>query len=416
MTAQSDDRVRGFPAFRPARHRPGHFARSWWGEAWLTAMEDTSLDPEQLRKGRRYAYAGLVGTITVSPGRIAAPVHDHDDTYRTVVLVEQLTAAEWERLLDEVAAKAGHIAALLDRDMPYDLVEAARDAGVRLLPDIGDLEPECSCPDWDYPCKHAAALCYQASWLLDSDPFVLLLMRGRGQRELLDELQLRNARQSPVPAERVPGLVPAGVAAQQAYALDVPPLPDPPPLPAAPAVAGGGQLLAVAPAPGVDPDALELLAADAAVRARELLVAADGTAEPPADLDGWQDTVRMAATHPRLLARLQRASGRSSELARAVRAWEYGGPAGLDVLEAAWSPPKADVARARTALVAAWEGAELPELRVRRNRWTVTGRGLQLRFGRDGRWYPYREESGEWWPAGPPERDPATALADLLAG
>lgn len=416
MTAPFDDRVRGFPAFRPARRRPGHFARSWWGDAWLTAMEETSLDPEQLRKGRRYAYAGLVGTITVSSGRIAAPVHDHDDTYRTVVLVEQLTAAEWERLLDEVAAKAGHIAALLDRDMPYDMVEAARDAGVRLLPGIGDLEPECDCPDWDYPCKHAAALCYQASWLLDSDPFVLLLMRGRGERELLDELQLRNARQAVTPVGPVAGPVPAEVAAQQAYALDVPPLPDPPPLPADSAVAGAGPLLAVAPGPGVDPDALELLAADAAVRARELL-AADGSAEPSAVLDVWQDTVRLAATHPRLFARLQQASVRpSEELARAVRAWEYGGPTGLDVLEVAWSPPKQDLARARTALAAAWQGAELPELRAWRNRWTVTGRGLQLRYGRDGRWYPYREESGDWWPAGPPERDPATALAELLGG
>ncbi len=432
MIGQDDDRIRGFPPFPPpGKRRARHFAQSWWGKAWVQAMEDTSLDRELLTRGRAYARTGHVGSITVSPGRIAAPVHgDHDIPFRTVVLVEQLTGAEWERFLDEVAAKSGHIAALLDRDMPHDLVEAAEDAGVRLLPSVGDLEPECDCPDWGHPCPHAVALCYQASWLLDSDPFVLLLMRGRGERELLDELQRRNVR----PIERtasvapvgavgtVPGPVPAGPAAQQAYAREVPPLPAPPPLPD-PGVLGGRPLLAVPPAPGVDPDVLELLAADAAVRARELL-AADEAAPPPA-LDVWQDTVRMAATHPdpRLFARLRQASGGHEGLALAVRAWRYGGAAGLEVLEATWNPPEPVLARARTALAAAWEDwgvADPPQLHVWRNRWTVPGHGLrdgvQLRYGRDGRWYPYREESRDWWPAGAPERDPTVALAGLLGG
>ncbi|TLF47930.1 glycosyl hydrolase family protein, partial [Nonomuraea sp. KC401] len=43
-----------------------------------------------------------------------------------------------------------------------------------------------------------------------------------------------------------------------------------------------------------------------------------------------------------------------------------------------------------------------------RNRWTL-GR-LQLRYGRDGRWYPFTERDGGWWPAGPPERDPSAAV------
>ncbi|TDC07303.1 hypothetical protein E1267_13920, partial [Nonomuraea longispora] len=179
-------------------------------------MEDTSLDQVLLRRGRAYAKTGQLGPITVSPGRIAA-VAEND--YDTVVRVEQLTDAAWERFLDQVAAKAGHIAALLDRDMPHDLVEAAQDAAVPLLPAVGDLEPHCSCPDWGHPCEHAAALCYQASWLLDADPFVLLLMRGRGQNELIEALQQRD----------IPESQPAGVPVAEAFALGTPPLPGPPP-------------------------------------------------------------------------------------------------------------------------------------------------------------------------------------------
>ena len=82
--------------------------------------------------------------------------------------------------LDMAVDRAGHIAALLDREMPPHLVEDAAAAGVELLPGIGDLEPECDCGAWDH-CRHTAALCYQLARLLDQDPFVLLLMRGRGR-------------------------------------------------------------------------------------------------------------------------------------------------------------------------------------------------------------------------------------------
>jgi uncharacterized Zn finger protein len=391
----SDDRVRGFPAFG-AGTRNTRRVQSWWGNEWIRAMEETALDPDRLARGRTYARAGRVGPITVSPGRLAAPVTGSRPTpYRAVVTVETLSDREWERFLDGVAANAGHIAALLDHDMPHDLVDAAADLGVRLLPDIGDLEPACTCPDWGYPCKHAAALSYQGARLLDADPFVLLLMRGRGETELLDELQRRNARQAAAPADAAAR---AGTPAAEAYARVMPPLPaDPPdPGPLDPATRPG-----IVPAPGMAPYALGLLAADAAVRARGLL----SGAEAPM-LDEWQDTVRFAATHPGVLDRLRDRGGR---LPRAVRAWEYGGVAGLAVLEEVWSPPRTATAGLRATL--AEDG---PVLTAWRNRWTVRGRGVQVRYGRDGRWYPYREERDRWWPAGPPERDPAAALAELL--
>jgi hypothetical protein len=367
-------------------------------------MEDTSLDAGRLARGRTYANTGRVDSITVSPGRLAAPVYGSRTTpYRTQVFVEQLTDVQWDRFLDQVAGRAGHIAALLDRDMPHDLVAAAEDAGVRLLPGVGDLDPECTCPDWGYPCKHAAALCYQAARLLDADPFVLLLLRGRGEGELLDELQRRNARAHAATAGPAPA---DGLPAAEAWGREPGALPADPPVP--PPAARGA--LAVPPAPGVEPGRLDLLVADAAARARELLVAAD----PPPVLAAWPDLVRMAATHAGVLELI--APDPRDELRWAVRAWEDGGLAGLETLTVPWSPPRGEMARARAALAAGWDGDDLPALRVWRNRWTAVGRGVQLRAGRDGRWYPYRSEAGEWWPAGPPDRDPGAVLAALLRG
>lgn len=41
------------------------------------------------------------------------------------------------------------------------------------------------------------------------------------------------------------------------------------------------------------------------------------------------------------------------------------------------------------------------------------GAGAQLRYGQDGRWWPYRKEQGRWTPAGPADPDPAAALATV---
>jgi uncharacterized Zn finger protein len=381
-----DDRVRGFPAFgRQGGH--GQFARSWWGRAWISAMEDTALDLRQLKQGRKYAAAGRVGPITVSPGRIAAVVDDQEGQYRTEVRLAELTDDEWDRFLDRVASRAGHLAALLDRDMPHDLVEAADDAGVHLLPGIGDLDPDCDCPGWELPCRHAAALSFQVSWLLDADPFVLLLMRGKGERELLDELQRRNA-------PRFVRTGDDGTTPERAYAEEPGPLPD---------------LAEFAPttgptvpgAPGIPAESFALLVANAGQVAGALL-----TSQPK--LTRKQDAVRLAAAHPETAERL-RPAGSGEDFDRAVLAWRHGGRAGLEVLETAWTPPSQAMGRARAAFA---EVVDEPGqgLEVERNRCAVRGTGVQIRLGKDGLWYPYRDQ----WPAGPPEADPGVLFAALL--
>jgi uncharacterized Zn finger protein len=395
-------------------------------------LEESSLDSGRLSRGRTYARGGAVGPVTVAPGSTAAPVQGSRRTpYRSTVQVEQLTDQQWDRLLDMIAERAANIAALLDGEMPAGLADDAAAAGVPLLPGPRDLDPECSCPDWGYPCKHAAALCYQVARLLDRDPFVLLLLRGRGERELMDELGRRNTARASAEAmvsatttgadpHRSPA--PTGDPAALAFAsrAELLSLPAPPPLPDR---AGRGPALvdSAVPETGVDPAALELLAADAAMRARHLLAGALGTRHadtaPPVPLTEWQDAVRLAAAHPtpEVFARIAANCGRTPrELAAATRAWRHGGAASLNVLESSWTPPASRLERDREALRADWADCRPPRLRSWRNRWTVEGRDAQLRLGRDELWYPYTKDQGTWWPAGPPDADPAVVLTALL--
>ncbi|UYM06797.1 SWIM zinc finger family protein [Solicola gregarius] len=242
----------------PATHAARSFARTWWGKAWVGAVEDVSLDSKQLRRGRAYARRGHVGAILVEPGRVVATVRDASlEEFRAAVSVEQLTDAQWDRFGDEVAAKSGHLLALLDGEMPAELVESAAAADVPLLPTFGDLEPECDCDAWEIPCVHAAALAYQVSWLLDTDPFVLMLLRGRGEDALVGRLRTRVA--EPTDDDW------RGDDAAEAYAREPAPLPR---WEFAPAYQRGED---VPPGPGIDPDAMRRLVASAAARAADLL-------------------------------------------------------------------------------------------------------------------------------------------------
>lgn len=407
------------------------FASSWWGRAWLKALEDTALDGQQLKAGRRLAREGRVGAVSVRPGRLTAVVQDPDATaYRSDVLLQELSAEEWDRFLDMASERSGHIAALLDREMPPHLVEDAAAAGLDLLPGIGDLEPECSCEAWDH-CPHSGALCYQVARLLDQDPFVLLLLRGRDERRLLDELQVRSAaRAARGPdddgsAEDRTDKPARGVRADEAYAAQgiLPALPPPPPMPEQPGISPSLDT-ETGPPPGIDPSALEFLAADSAVRAYAMLAEAlaPGHERRPAaaPLTPEQDAVRLASDGRagiRLVARLGAAAGRGpAGLETAVRAWRFGGSDALTVCEEEWLPGPVDLARARAQIAEAWEEGDGPRLRAAGNRWTVVGSGAQLRYGRDGRWWPYAKERGRWVPAGPAEDDPGSALAGVLSG
>ncbi|MET8584599.1 SWIM zinc finger family protein [Streptomyces collinus] len=405
---------RTFPALGPGPGSVGapDFAETWWGNAWIDALERGALDAGRLARGRGYAEQGNVDAITVTPGTVLAYVRgSRPRPYRVQVRLRTLEDHDWERFLDAAADRPGHIAALLDKELPQSLA----DCGVPLLPGPGDLAPRCSCPDSGHPCKHAAALCYQTARLLDADPFVLLLLRGRGERELLDALSRRSAARGARAAQQGSSRSLPGVRATDALApggrpplpAPLPPVPHPEQPPVYPAAPGGP-----------DPFALDQLATDAAARAHALL--ATGR-DPVGELTLWEDAVRLAAARPgsgltatsrALYATLAEATGRTpADLARAVAAWRQGGLAGLAVLDEPWDPPAGRFDRARPLLLA----ADLPAFRPWRNHLTHPQGHVQLRLGRDGLWYAYESEPGQddWWPRGTPDLDPVGALTGL---
>lgn len=168
----------------PASRR--RIGRGRWSARWLEALADLpGAVPGQLIRGRALAQAGRVCDLHVEPGVISAHIQDERPLpYPAAVTVPVLDAAAWERVSHALAAQAAHLAALLAGGVPAAI------GAEPVLPGPGQLRTVCTCEDRDQqPCRHTAALCYQAAIAFDEDPFVLLLLRGRTKSQVLTALR-----------------------------------------------------------------------------------------------------------------------------------------------------------------------------------------------------------------------------------
>lgn len=251
MTAPEADRLRTFSAFPARKRRRGTpMARSWPAGRWIETLEETALEAAPLRQGRALAHSGRVGPISARPGRLAAAVEEGRALHSAAVAVEELPQRRWDRFAAAAARRSGDRAALEEGELPRGPTEAAD-----LPPALGEMDFDCDCPEGAHPCRHAAALAYQAAWLLEEDPFVLVLLRGRTRGELLASLpdpEREKAAPKPRPF--------AGTA----------PLPAAPPPPAPADAALDAAHLPEPPAP-LEGAELRRLAHTAARRARALL-------------------------------------------------------------------------------------------------------------------------------------------------
>lgn len=316
---------------------PRRFGTTWWGSAWIAALEGAGTGYEsRLPRGRTYARKGAVREIELQPGHIAARVVGTEgELYRVDIGVKQLAAAEWEQVATAIAARAAHLAALLDGELDPGVVEDAAAVDVRLLPRPADLRPDCSCPDWAEPCKHAAAACYLAASELDRDPFALFLLRGIGRDELIELVRSRRGEATPSPPATAdePGMDAAQLWAGRS--LDDP-LPPPPSLPGPHRqhlhhrgrhVPWGAQLPGRF---GVDPQRIDELAEDAVDRAWSMLVddLPSGLGAPP-----LADLARRAASGRDALTDLAaRAGVTPGRLRTWADAWLLGGDEAVMVL------------------------------------------------------------------------------------
>ncbi len=163
-------------------------AATWWGRAWVRAVEEAAYSEGDLHTARALSRSGAIGGITVDRGSVVAACYDRSEVWSVGGTVPELDPISRRAFVDVVAGESGHLASLLSGELPYRLVEQSEEAGVELLPYGGELGSSCPCEAWVDPCVHALAVLLQVAWLVDGDPWVLLRLRGLPPEDLQAEL------------------------------------------------------------------------------------------------------------------------------------------------------------------------------------------------------------------------------------
>jgi len=173
-----------------ARSKRGSIGEQWWSRRFIDVLESFGLQ-SRLSRGRNYARSGQVLSLSIGTGHVTAKVQgSRVKPYGVKLTVDPLTTRQWRRVEEALAARAIFRARLLAGEMPAEIEQVFADCGTPLFPHSArDLEMTCSCPDWEVPCKHLAAVCYVLAEAFDDDPFAMLAWRGKGREDLLAALR-----------------------------------------------------------------------------------------------------------------------------------------------------------------------------------------------------------------------------------
>jgi uncharacterized Zn finger protein len=173
-----------------AKSKRGSIGDTWWSKRWVSVLESFGWS-NRLERGRRYARGGQVIGFKLTPGKVTASVQGSTPKpYKVEIEVKSFSEAEWEKAIEEMSEKAVFAAKLLAGEMPQNIEEAFKSAGMSLFPASSkDIKTDCSCPDSANPCKHIAAVYYILAEEFDRDPFMLFNMRGLTKEEITVSLR-----------------------------------------------------------------------------------------------------------------------------------------------------------------------------------------------------------------------------------
>ncbi|GAB6060185.1 helix-turn-helix domain-containing protein [Desulfonatronum parangueonense] len=159
-------------------------SKSFWGKGWCDHLESFSDYDNRLPRGRTYVRNGSVCHLAVSAGKIEAMVSG-SDMYTVTITIKELEKSKWERIKQGCAGKVGSLIELLQGKLSSEVMSVVTERQQGLFPLPGEIELDCSCPDWATMCKHVAAVLYGVGSRLDSDPGLLFVLRGVDAQELI---------------------------------------------------------------------------------------------------------------------------------------------------------------------------------------------------------------------------------------
>jgi uncharacterized Zn finger protein len=171
---------------QPVRIDGRQIARTFWGKAWCEHLEKFSDFENRLPRGRTYVRNGSVCHLSMAKGRIVAKVCG-SELYDIEIAIKPLSKDKWRHVKESCAGQVGSLLELLQGRLSDHVMQIVTDRDRGLFPLPGEIDLDCSCPDWADMCKHVAAVMYGIGARLDEMPELLFVLRGVDHTELVGQ-------------------------------------------------------------------------------------------------------------------------------------------------------------------------------------------------------------------------------------
>ncbi|NHJ86086.1 MAG: hypothetical protein FK734_11540, partial [Asgard group archaeon] len=161
-----------------------------FSKEWIETFE-TLESGNRIAQGKLLAKKGQVMYIKVQKGFLVSKVQDaRFKPYKIRIEVNLFTDQQWLKIIEALSLKAIYLAYMLNGKLHDDFLSIFSNEDFSLIPKIkNDLKAACTCSDWANPCKHTAAVFYALANEINTDPFILLKLRGKSKNEFIEILK-----------------------------------------------------------------------------------------------------------------------------------------------------------------------------------------------------------------------------------
>jgi uncharacterized Zn finger protein len=148
----------------------------------------------RLSRGARYARAGQVIKINMDKGKVDAYVQgSRSKPYHVKIEFPVIPEDQWKNIFKMLEEHKEVVSELLTSNVPLDLEDLLEKINTSLfIKNPDDIDMSCTCPDYAVPCKHIAAVFYILAENFDTDPFLMLLLRGKDKQEIMSAVSDTN--------------------------------------------------------------------------------------------------------------------------------------------------------------------------------------------------------------------------------
>ncbi|MBT4922212.1 MAG: hypothetical protein HON23_04280 [Rickettsiales bacterium] len=179
--------------------------RTWWGSNFMNALNHF-MEEGRLSRGSSYSGDNRILSCAIEGSKVYAAVRGNANPYYGIyeepeynisLRFAKISTDKWPRIIDAISSNFGLMSKLMLNEMPDNIEEIFFDFKENFLPlESGDISSDCSCPDWQSPCKHIAGVYFRVASMLDRDPFLMFQLRGiskEGLQAALEKTELGKA-------------------------------------------------------------------------------------------------------------------------------------------------------------------------------------------------------------------------------